>query len=212
MRLSTPTAITALAGTGGNQAGNALAGSKASGAATAPLPAAMTDIHDIRSAAEIPVDLQPLLLVSAMLVAVGLAGWLLWRWHRQRKQHAATAPPLPPHRTALEKLDRLGDPSGKTGRIWYFRLSAILREYLKGRFGMDAPEMTSEELLAGIRKLGLAEPLVNGVKRFVSDADPVKYAGQESDAGTMRQHLGFVRTLVEETTAAEDSAKDLAEG
>ena len=78
----------------------------------------------------------------------------------------------------------------------------ILREYIRNRFGMDAPEMTTEELLFKMAEIKLERDLDQGVREFVYASDPVKFAGQTAEKESMQLHFEFVKDFVGKTTPA----------
>jgi hypothetical protein len=165
--------------------------------------AQMTDIHDIRplrSPGPNPWLLYA--LPSAVLAVIVLSLWL----YRQRKNAIAaenTPAPDPPHVIAMRELDALARFEEMDGRRFYFRLSAILRGYLAGRFNLAAPEMTIEELLPAIGRLKLDQPLHQSLARLLHRAEPIKFAGRPADNNDMRSDLSFARDFVKRTTAAE---------
>ena len=85
-----------------------------------------------------------------------------------------------------------------------------LDEYLGGcssleafqRFGMDAPEMTTEELLPRITEIKLENDLDRRLRDFVHASDPIKFAARTAEMETMQQHFEFVREFVKKTTPA----------
>jgi hypothetical protein len=165
----------------------------------------MTDIHDIR-----PPELfgtNPMLwrwavIGLAALLLAGLAVWAVRRWRQQRR--IETVSPelvLPPDQVALKRLTEIARLMGTDGRRFYFELSATLRAYLAGRFGIDALERTTEELVPMLKPLlpDWAGPL----KTFLLGADPVKFAGTVPERPRMDRDLVFVREFVEKTTPPE---------
>ena len=88
-------------------------------------------------------------------------------------------PVIPPHIVALTRLEEI-----KAEKVWqsgnskafYTELTDVLRVYLDGRFGINAMEMTSDEILALVKK----EPGLNEVRAALKDlltlADLVKFA------------------------------------
>ena len=88
-------------------------------------------------------------------------------------------PVIPPHIVALEKLEEI-----KVQKIWqcgdikvfYTQVTDVLRVYLEGRFGINAMELTSDEIMALVKK----EPGLNEVRAALKDlltlADLVKFA------------------------------------
>ena len=78
-------------------------------------------------------------------IAVVAARW----WH----QPAPPPPPVPAHIIAYAALRELfAQNLVARGLIkpYYFALSTILRRYIENRFGLQAPEQTTEEFLASL--------------------------------------------------------------
>ena len=106
---------------------------------------------------------------------------------------------VPPDTQALNDLDALAAETDPDGKRFYFRLSAILRTYVEGRYGVAAAEMTTEELLPAVDRLEWPRELKRALAEFCHASDPVKFAEQPARDEAMADHLAFVRRLVEET-------------
>jgi hypothetical protein len=181
----------------------------------------MTDIHDIKPLVTVPLPVSPALIAlwaTIALLAAGavLGGWYLWKKRRRAPVEEIEAM-LSPEDTALSQLDALS-PDAVQGKLFYFRLSEILRQYLQGRFGVDGLEMTTEELLPHVEGMKLERDLKRNMKRFLVSCDPVKFAGAPTHRDMMEKDLGFVRGVVEKTAAAletpektESSVQDASE-
>jgi Domain of unknown function (DUF4381) len=170
----------------------------------------MTDIHDIKPILYIPADWGWWVwaLIALVLLAAGLV-W--WRWRRRHPvQPAVTVEPLSPHDEAYVKLDALAQGEGIAGKLYYFRLSAILRHYMERRFGLPAAEMTLEELLPELACLPLGADLVQPLKSFCRAAELIKFADAPVDSASMARDLAFVRTFVQRTTPPEADEKESA--
>jgi len=122
--------------------------------------------------------------IAGGLLAAGIGAvvaLLVRRRLRARKPAAPAAPPRPAHEVAMEKLDRLGGLLAEGGdlRPFYFELSEAIREYLGGRFGFESLEMTTEELVAAMRRVPLdhARGVVSSeIEGWLSGCDLVKFA------------------------------------
>ena len=112
-------------------------------------------------------------------------------------------PPVPPHEIALNALADLRAKGWiETLQIepFYVALSGIVRRYLEGRFGLRAPERTTEEFIRDAltsRKLSDAHrDLVAG---FLEQSDLVKFARHAPGQADMRNALDSAERLVRET-------------
>jgi hypothetical protein len=162
----------------------------------------MTDIHDIRPPVPVGIDAPWLVPVLLTLAGAALLAALFfwWRRHRKKRTIETIVPELPPEMIAKQALDGIGDVRGQDGKAFYFRLSAILRRYIFGRFGVGAPEMTTEEFLPCIDRLAIDRELARQLKQLCRAMDPVKFAGKRVDEKQMEQDLFFVRGFVRQTT------------
>jgi hypothetical protein len=122
--------------------------------------------------------------IAGGLAAAGLGAviaLLVRRRLRNRKPAAPAIPPRPAHEVAMEKLDRLGALLAEGGdlRPFTFQLSEAIREYLGGRFGFDSLEMTTEELVATMRRVPLETSrgvVGSEIEGWLSACDLVKFA------------------------------------
>ena len=129
-------------------------------------------------------------VVAAVVVAL-LAGALAAASRRRRALPPRLAePPEPPDEKALRELARWRAASRRTAEqvdAYYVGCSHALRVYLEERFGLRAPERTTEEFLAEAEKGGplSAEHCIT-LRAFLSQCDLVKFA---MHAPTEDQHL-----------------------
>jgi len=177
-----------------------------------------TGLRDIKAAVDVPVDRPGAdwVIITATLLA--LAGILLVAISllRRRNARAATAE-VPPHIWALLQLDRLGneDLIGR-GEVhtFYYRLSDIVRTYIERRYGLKAPERTTEEFLREMR----ASPVLDvGHKEllagFLRAADLVKFARHEPAPEDCQEALDSASRFVRDTSPHEaDAADELSAG
>jgi hypothetical protein len=100
----------------------------------------------------------------------------------------------------LDALEKEGYPARGEAEKFYVSLSDIWRKYLKGRFGLSAPEKTTNELLrlpAFRETLSLANR--RKIEAFLEEADKVKFARDESDAPSMDRAFAAAKDFVLET-------------
>ncbi len=140
------------------------------------------------------------LAIGLGLVVAGLALYMT----RRRAQHRDREPVIEPHVWARARLDELEArrliEQGKVHEF-YVKLSDIVRQYLERRFGMMAPERTTEEFLREARSSSvLADDHKTLLAGFLRAADMVKFALHEPSASESDGALAAARGFVEETT------------
>ncbi len=135
---------------------------------------------------------------AAVLLAIGLLIW--WRL-RKRTPHAEPEPL--PHEVAMRAMRELmaEDLIAKgQAKLFHLRLSAILRHYLEDRFGLHAPERTTEEFLHDLRRdntLGDShKPLL---ERFLVHCDMVKFAEYEPSREEIENTINTCAQFIAET-------------
>ena len=139
----------------------------------------------------------------AMLAATAIFGVGLRRRTRHRATPAPGPQPLSPHEQALKALAALrGMDLIQKEEIepFYRELSAIVRRYLEDRFGLRAPERTTEEFIREAAGSGLLAPRHQDlVRAFLEQCDLVKFARLRPLAADMAQAFEAGVRLVRET-------------
>ena len=127
-------------------------------------------------------------LGGVVLLALGI---LLWKRLRRGAKSTAEKPPLPPFEEAMERLaglKNLAHIRNNRAKEFCFILSELIRRYISRRFGIDALESTTSELLADVTKLPITKAQKEWLAKFCEDTDLVKYADAallESDAADL---------------------------
>lgn len=106
----------------------------------------------------------------------------------------------------MQALDHLADLRRLDGKTFYFRLSAILRQYVFGRFAVGAPEMTTEEFIPRIDRLNMDKGLAQRLRVLCRAMDPVKFGSETAVEKQMETDLLFAREFVNKTTQHIDMA------
>ena len=152
----------------------------------------------------------PLYILAAIGVAVGVY-FLVRRWLRKRRDAAAAkrraqeqAERLkPPHEIAREKLAALiAEDLVKKGlhRLFYFRISEIVREYVGARFAFDSLELTTTELLDALKGRYTRGLDLDEFARFCGHADLVKFAKHVPSDADVSRSVDQAYLFVEKTT------------
>lgn len=145
------------------------------------------------------------LLGAAVL---GVLAWLLVKY-RRRLPGLGPKPKEPPHVIAIKALEALHNQKvwqNNRHKLYYTRLTDILREYLTGRFGMRAMEMTSDEIMEAVRGLDLPARSAGELNALLRTADLVKFAKHVPEAEENESSYLSAYYFVEETKEATETA------
>jgi hypothetical protein len=167
----------------------------------------VTDIRGLKPL-ERPTPEFPWLPLSAAAVLVAVAAVLLGLWIRRRHAGESGAPPRPAHEVALDRLAALAgldrsDPAA-VHRL-HFELSEVLRVYVEARFGLNATDLTTEEIVVALPRL----PDLEGgdacaFRRFLVDTDRVKFADHRPAEPEIEATFERARAFVESTRPREE--------
>jgi hypothetical protein len=161
----------------------------------------MTNANDIR-------DIKPLIVIPNgwewlwwTLGALVVLGLLLpaWRYFLKRMTQVSTAPPVPAHIRARQKLEEalalISQP-----KPFVIAVSDATRAYLEERFQFHAPERTTEEFLRELNATDLLSPeQKESLGKFLESCDLVKFAKYEPGENELRELHSAALRLVEET-------------
>ena len=148
-----------------------------------------------------------LALLLALLLAIALYMW--WRRRRPAPEEVIE-PVVPPRESALAQLDALAREGllerGEL-RIFYIRLTEILRRYAATVDTRWSTHLTTSELahqLRAFERAGDAADLV----RILGSADLVKFARARGDLAAARSHLDDTRGWIERVGQVEPVAEE----
>ncbi len=136
-------------------------------------------------------------------VALIGAGIGVWWWRRRHAGGVIGPPPKPSHEVALAALEALRREdllSHQRYETYYIRLSGIVRQYVEGRFGLRAPEMTTEEFLQAAT--GAAELTFDQrqlLRQFLAHCDLVKFARYRPSSREAEEAYAAAHRFVQET-------------
>jgi hypothetical protein len=156
-------------------------------------------LADIRGPATVSIGRAFWVALAAALAVLAAAVFLLLRRRRAEAPAAAPTPTLAPDVEALAALDALARedlPARGELRVFYIRLTAILKRYLERRLAAPVLEMTSAETLAFLRGHAHGGDLLPVVRDLAEAADRIKFAKGEGLAAEAERHLAAVRALV----------------
>lgn len=167
----------------------------------------------LRAERQRPVDVpdpwRPVMIGGGAAAGLGLAAAAAMWW----KRRPGTPPPVEPEPDAavLARARILGAREGMGDARWYVgEVSDAVRSYLEGRFGLRAPEQTTEEFLAslgGKRLPGMEDG--GGLGGFLHQCDLVKFAGWRPEGSRLEALEGEALGVVERTTPATPMAAEM---
>lgn len=148
--------------------------------------------------------------LAGVLVIVIIA-LLLMRFVFNKKVKILPTEPeiiLPAHVVALQKLEQI-----KTEKIWqqgqikqfYTDITDVIREYLENGYEINAMEMTTDEIVALVKKNKELDEIRNVLKEMLELSDLVKFAKfvpleNENEAVVLNAFMIVEKTTKEETT------------
>jgi len=124
-------------------------------------------------------------------------------------------PILPPHVVAMNGLESLKDKKlwqgGKT-KEFYTELTDIVRIYIEGRFNVPAVEMTTEEIMKGMKNTETPKETSEKLGRTLVLADLVKFAKESplplDNDNSLSNCIDFVNTTKPAIIEAESIEKE----
>jgi hypothetical protein len=147
---------------------------------------------------------RPLLWMWLLLAAAGLtAAVIVARYYiRKLKKAPPPPPPIPPYEEAVLALAALDAKKLLLNgmiREYAFALSEILKRYIERRFGINAAEFTTEEMLAWLGISPLDKEPKTSLEWFFRATDPVKFARFLPDQDIVGRFGTVVRGFLEAT-------------
>lgn len=163
------------------------------------------------------------LLILIAIIAIAVSLYAYFKWLREGKiPLMPKRKPVPPYELAIGQLQQL-----KTEKLcergeekqFYTKLTDILRIYLNGRFGINAMEMTSTQIMEALRANEDTRNSEQMMQQILETADFVKFAKvrplPEDNNLAMTSAISFVegtKPVITEPTdgASENAEKDTA--
>ncbi len=147
-------------------------------------------------------------ILGVLLLALVVVGILYWRKHRKTKVDAdgniVRGPVIPPYDKAVDDLKRLREEkmwqSGKV-KEYFSTLTDIAREYIEGQFGVNAVEMTTDDILEEVKPLRFSSETYNKLKETMEVADLVKFAKYSSSSLESENAMNSMTDFVNESYA-----------
>ena len=147
-------------------------------------------------------------ILGALLLVLLVIG--IWYWSKHRKPkvdvngNIVHGPVIPPYDKAVGDLKKLREEkiwqSGKV-KEYFSSLTDIAREYIEGQFGVNAIEMTTDDILEEVRPLHFPKETYDKLKDTMEIADLVKFAKYSASTLESDTALNSMTDFVNESYA-----------
>lgn len=150
--------------------------------------------------------------LSILLIPMlGLCAYFVVRYRDNKPiiKHIKVAPKLPPHQKAMNEIQAI-----KTEKTWspedskeyYTRLTDALRNYIKERYGFNATEMTSAEIIEHLTE-EKDEKAMDELRQLFLTADLVKFAKYYTQLNENDMNLVNAVEFINQTKVEVDPAE-----
>lgn len=145
-------------------------------------PEKFYDIKDVWKPPFVLADYYPWIFgVLTALFLICVIGYLVQRYRRHRSEVPVkpAVPELPPYETAIRELDSIKDQKlwqQGLNKEYYTQVTDTLRRYISRRYGVNAMEKTSEEILAIIERETDERTVYDTLRQVLRLSDYVKFA------------------------------------
>ena len=141
--------------------------------------------------------------LSVVFVLICVLTYYLWKRLKENKPVIAKVriiKKLPPHQKALKEIEHIKENKmsvSEDQKTYYTLLTDVLRKYIKARFGFNAMEMTSSEIISRLQQEE-DRKMIDELNELFMTADLVKFAKystliNENDANLVNA-IEFINT------------------
>lgn len=184
---------------------------------TMPVDTATFQPHDIKGQIRYPVTVQeviPWIGLFWLVAVIVILTVCLLMMHR-RKNDPEYVKKDPAHIIALRELDKFRGSqmwAPEKQKAFYSGVTDALREYISGRYGIGAMEMTTAEIFGRMKETDVPEPLQKDVRELFERADFVKFAkyvaSEDENSATLPLAVRFVTETYQAEIVAEEEKEE----
>ncbi len=161
---------------------------------------------DIKGQIKYPVTFKEVIPWVLLGIFLLVSAYLLYRYVKYRRENRDFfGRPIvtdPPHIVALRELDKIHSQklwqNGKE-KLFYTGITDTLREYIEGRYGVNAMEKTSSEIMLSLSGKDIDKKLYNELDELFKVADLVKFAKYVPTIGENEQAIPSAVRFVNST-------------
>ena len=165
-------------------------------------------IRGIRKAPLLFYEVKPLLFLLIGVVVLLLVFLYLLRHYIKNQpilRRVTLEPKIPAHIQAGRSLEEIHENKGwmkEDAKAYYTELTDALRIYIQNRFGINATEMTSREVLEKLKDIVTPEQY-DEVQNLLTTSDFAKFAKFQPFENEKMHHYGVVSEFVDQTKPEE---------
>ena len=164
------------------------------------LAAAGGELKPLKEPWAAPADYKMFILAALVAVLIAIVLFLLWR---RRKRHVVAKEPLPDLPAdfiALRELRRIENlkllEAGEFKK-YYTLVTDAIRNYIERRFGVDALDRTTDEILFDLQRI---HKRIEKLEQLLQEADLVKFAKYTPAVAAATEAMKTARDIVAKTS------------
>ena len=144
-------------------------------------------------------------LLALGVVTLAASGGFLWMRRKRSASRQDAAAALPAHALAYRQLQEIFDEKllerGEF-KLFFSKISDVLRFYVENRFGLHAPKRTTEEFLGDISREAPFSAEQRGIlAEFLRNCDLVKFAEHHPSQEEIERAINSCKAFIEATKA-----------
>lgn len=174
-------------------------------------PGAPPEIKDVKEPIMLPRSYKWLYILGGAILFIAFLIALIIYWRKKRAKGLGLfepeKPKIPPYDLAMQRLKSLDYEALDDDlmvKIFYTSLSFILREYFEGRYGFDALELTTFEILQLCPEVGIDENVKEKIRKSLELCDLVKFSKYIPPKEYHEKTWQGVYDIIEETRLVEE--------
>lgn len=173
--------------------------------------AAVEQIFDLKEPMEPSFDIHEWLLPFILSIITLIVGIILTyiiiriKDNKPIIRRLKMNPYIPPHKAAMAEISKIKEESlseNVDSKTYYTKLTDALRRYMQGRYGINAMEMTTDEIISSIEKVNDPDA-IRELSELFTTADLVKFAKVHPDISENDKNLLNAVNYIESTKKEE---------
>ncbi len=157
----------------------------------------------------------PYIIILIIVIAI----FVIYMYSKKKKSTGTTPwiidkPKIPPHKEALDALEKLrSEQLWQQGKVkeYHIRITNILRNYIERRFGINALEMITDDILNEFEKINRDSELYHTLKDVLTLGDLAKFAKFNPLAGENEKSFDYTFAFVKRTIPVKDGTNSKEE-